>query len=163
MEPFLGEIRLFTMGFTPRGWMACEGQLLPLQQNQALFAVLGTIYGGNGTSNFQLPDLRGRVPVDAGTTYVQGKPAGEETHTLLTAEMPAHNHVPNAAAAAVSVTSPLNATWGTVSNTYQTGANATLAPAAIGGAGGGQPHPNMQPYLALNFCIAISGIFPPHQ
>lgn len=163
MDPFLGEIRLFTMGFAPRGWMACEGQPMPVQQNQALFAVLGTLYGGDGITTFNLPDLRGRVPLHAGATYVQGKPGGEVSHTLLSSEMPMHNHVASAATSPVSATSPANATWGALAGAYAPSPSATLNAAAIGVAGGNQPHANMQPYLALNLCIATSGIFPSHQ
>lgn len=160
MEPFLGEIRLFSMGFAPKGWMACEGQLLSLTQNVALFSILGTTYGGDGKTNFNLPDLRGRVPIESGTTYVQGKADGEATHVLLTAEMPAHFHVAAAASGPVNTTSPAAATWGNFNNGYSATANAPLNPAAIASTGQGLPHPNMQPYLAMNFCIATVGIYP---
>jgi microcystin-dependent protein len=160
MDPFLGEIRLFSIGFTPRGWLACEGQLLPVQQNAALYSLLGVQYGGNGSTTFALPDLRGRVPVGSGSTYVAGQAAGEENHTLLVTEMPGHNHEVKASSAAVDVTSPKNATWGSFAEGYAASANTVLSPAAIGLAGSSAPHNNMQPYLALNFCIATSGIYP---
>ena len=126
-----------------------------------LFSLLGTLYGGNGSSTFALPNLRGRVPIYCGTDYIQGKEGGEETHTLLMAEMPYHTHMVNASTSAVDQSSPKNATWGNFPAGYAASADATLNPAAIGNAGGGQPHDNMQPYLALNFCIAIQGIYPP--
>lgn len=163
MDPFLGEIRLFSLAYAPKGWAACEGQLLSVQSNAALFSLLGTLYGGNGSSTFALPDLRGKVPIYCGTSYIQGKAGGAETHTLLTGEMPQHTHTAHASASAVDVTSPKNATWGNFPAGYAASADTTLNAAAIGSAGGSQPHNNMQPYLALTFCIAVQGIYPPRQ
>lgn len=160
MEPFLGEIRLFSIGFTPKGWAACEGQLLPLKNNVALFSLLGTQYGGDGTTTFALPDLRGRVPVHCGSTYKQGVAAGEATHTLTISEMPAHNHVILASTAPVNSTLVSGNTWGSFAAGYDVTPNIAMDPHAIAASGGNQPHNNMQPFLALNFCIAVQGLFP---
>lgn len=163
-DPYLGEIRLFPYpGIVPKGWAVCEGQLLAISQNQALFSLLGTAYGGNGVTNFQLPDLRGRVPVHAGATYPLGSTGGESAHTLLSNEIPTHNHMVNAsnASAAVADIAPTS-TWATpAANCYgQVNSLVAMSAAAIGGAGAGQPHPNMQPYLSVAFCIATAGIYP---
>lgn len=163
MDPFLGEIRLFSLAYAPKGWAACEGQLLSVQRNTALFSLLGTLYGGDGISTFALPDLRGKVPIYCGTSYIQGKAGGAETHTLLTSEMPYHTHIVNASTKLVDDTSPENASWGNFPAGYAASADTTLNAAAISSAGGSQPHNNMQPYLALTFCIAVQGIYPPRQ
>ena len=161
MDPFLGEIRLFSMSYAPKGWAACQGQMLSVQSNAALFSLLGTLYGGDGTSTFALPDLRGKAPVYGGTTYIQGKAAGEENHTLALSEMPEHTHIVSASTNAVDATSPKNATWANTAGGYAAAADAVLNPAAISIVGGNEPHNKMQPYLALNFCIATQGIYPP--
>jgi microcystin-dependent protein len=161
--PYLGEIRIFSFAFAPRGWALANGQTMAINQNQALFALLGTTYGGNGQTNFSLPNLAGRVAMGAGNTYTQGEAAGEAAHTLSFAEMPLHNHVPNASNAPGAQPGPAGNYWASDSNhglTFGTSANATLAAAAIANAGSSQPHSNMMPYLALNFCIALQGIFP---
>jgi microcystin-dependent protein len=160
--PYLGEIRLVTFNFAPRGWALCNGQLLPINQNQALFALLGTFYGGNGTTNFALPNLQGRVPVHMAEDFELGQSGGEQTHTLVVDEMPAHTHTPVAASNAADRRSPVNHTWaGTHGNdAYATAANASMNSAVIEVAGGGEAHQNMQPYLTLSFVIALTGIFP---
>lgn len=161
-EPFLGEIQAFPYGFVPRGWAACNGQLLAINQNQALFAILGTTYGGNGQTTFALPDLRGRVPVHVGNGVTLGQSAGEASHTLSANEMPAHTHQVMANGAAVpDQPSPANNVWTVQSaNAYGPAINGALNPTALATAGGSQAHENMQPYLALQFCIATMGIFP---
>lgn len=160
-EPFLGEIQIFPFGFAPRGWASCNGQLLPINQNQALFSLLGTTYGGDGKTTFALPDLRGRVPVHFGNGIALGESAGEEAHTLTVAETPTHTHAVMAGGEATSIP-PQGKVWGTVAgqNLYATNATAAMAGAAISMAGGSQPHNNMQPYAVLNFCIALQGVFP---
>jgi microcystin-dependent protein len=165
-EPFLAEIRLMSFSFAPRGWAQCNGQLLPINQNQAVFSLLGTTYGGNGTTTFGLPDLRGRVPLHFGNSFTLGQRGGEEVHTLTTAEMPTHNHTmqgtfPDTASAQ---TSGNGAFWGQTadnSTLYNTNAaNAAMNAGAISNTGGSQAHENRQPFLTINFCIALQGIFP---
>jgi len=164
--PYLGEIRAMAFGFTPHGWLACDGQLLAINSNQALFALLGTQYGGNGIQNFALPNLQGRVAVGPGGALgmVQGESLGEENHTLLAAELPAHSHLVRASTSQANSPSPagaLPAIAATSDACYAAGSgNTTLAAASVGAAGGAQPHANLQPFLTLNFCIAASGIFP---
>jgi microcystin-dependent protein len=173
-DQFLGQISIFGFNFPPSGFAQCNGQILSIQQNQALFALLGTTYGGNGTSNFQLPNLQGQVPVHFGqgaglSPYVLGQSGGQETHTLTVNEMPPHQHTPNYAANADQA-SPVGNLWAPDPNgniTFANAPNELLAsdpanPAnnAIGLAGGGQPHENRAPFLVLNFCIALLGIFP---
>ncbi len=166
MNPFIGEIRIFGFNFPPAGWAQCNGQLLAIAANDALFALLGTTYGGDGVSTFALPDLRSRVPIHQGqgpglSPYVIGQMAGVEAVTLTTSQIPQHNHVLNAFAStgtgglAPSGGVPAN-TQGSVNGT----ANTTFAAPAIGPSGGSQPHENLQPYLTLNFCISLFGIFP---
>jgi microcystin-dependent protein len=175
-EPFLGQIAVFPYAFAPQGWMDCAGQLLAVQQFAALFSLLGTQYGGNGTSNFVLPDLRGRVPVGQGqgpglSNYFMGDQDGAAAVTITTAMMPSHIHSLNADTA----TSSTNASSGNLLSRAQVGTpqeptkaliysaitpDTPLAPQAIGLVGGNQPHNNMQPYLGLRYCIAIRGIFP---
>jgi microcystin-dependent protein len=159
-SPFLGELRIFSFGFPPKGWAFCNGTLMSIQQNQALFALLGTVYGGNGTTTFGLPDLRGRAPVHIGTGFQQGQQGGEEAHLLTTGEIPAHTHQATASSNAGSQSDPGNAFWTNAGQTsFGTATNAAMAGNALGFVGG-QPHNNMQPYLVLNFCIALVGIFP---
>jgi microcystin-dependent protein len=158
-EPFLGEVRLMSFSFAPKGWALCNGQLLPINQNQALFALLGTTYGGDGRVNFGLPDLRGRVPVHIGSGIVQGQRAGEEAHTLTKQELPMHNHVMNASSSNGDQNVPnILASANNVYNTFAAPAT-TLSPASVTSTGA-QPHQNMQPYLVISFCIALQGIFP---
>lgn len=161
-EPFIAEIRAFPFNFAPRGWAMCDGQLLAINQNQALYSLLGTTYGGDGRTNFALPDLRGRVPIHIGEGHVLGERAGEQSHTLAAAEMPQHTH-PLQAASATGDTplAPGNLLADSPSQLYAA-ANALtpLHPTSVTSSGGGQAHPNMQPYLSLNFCIALQGIFP---
>ena len=158
-EPFLGELKLMSFNFPPRGWAACNGQLLPINQNQALFSLLGTMYGGNGQTNFALPDLRGRVALHVANGFNQGQRAGEEVHTLSVQEMPAHNHPVNASSTAGNAADPTM--LAPFSDGYGDTASLTsLQPATVGNVGGSQPHENRQPYLVLNWCIALQGIFP---
>jgi microcystin-dependent protein len=160
-EPFIGEIQVFAFQYAPKGWALCNGQLLPINQNQALFSLLGTTYGGDGRTTFALPDLRGRVPLGVGAGYTQGERAGEESHTLIAPEMPAHTHTPLASLAAASSPSPADATWTNMGTAgYAGNPNTQMAGNAIVAAGGSQPHENRSPYLTVNFCIALQGIFP---
>ncbi|MBK6576074.1 MAG: phage tail protein [Sandaracinaceae bacterium] len=165
--PFIAQISLFAGTFAPRGWMFCNGQTLPIQQYTALFALIGTTYGGNGQTTFALPDLRGRVPLGTQqgpglSNYSLGQMSGTETVTLLSTQIPAHNHALQASTAAPSTPTPANASLPTGSSRIYAagGASQTLNPTSIGNAGGSQPHENMQPYLALNYIIAIEGVFP---
>ncbi len=161
-EPFLSEVRIFSFNFPPKGWALCNGQLLPINQNQALFSLLGTTYGGDGQTNFALPDLRGRAPLHLGSSFVLGQRGGEEAHTISINEMPAHTHPPNASANGPTVAPPTTNFW--ASNTgftpYGSTGDVAMDPACISNTGGSQPHENRSPYLALNFCIALQGIFP---
>jgi microcystin-dependent protein len=161
-EPFLGEIRIFSFSYNPQGWAQCNGQLLPINQNQALFSLLGTTFGGNGQTNFALPEMRGRVPMEVGNGLVLGQRGGEETHTLITGEMAAHTHQIKASGNGPTVTPPTSNFWAsnTTFSPYGSTADTTMAPAAVGNAGGSQPHENRSPYLTLNMCIALQGIFP---
>ena len=161
-EPFLSEIRIFSFGFAPQGWAQCNGQLLPINQNQALFSLLGTTYGGNGQTNFGLPDLRGRVPMHVGGGLTLGQKGGEETHTLIAGEMTAHTHQAKASANGPTVSPPTTNFWATNTgfSPYGTSADTPMSPQAVGNAGGSQPHENRSPYLTLNCCIALQGIFP---
>ncbi len=160
-EPFLGEIRMTSFGFAARGWALCNGQILAINQNQALFSLLGTTYGGNGTTNFALPDLRGRVPFHLGGGHALGERAGEQSHTLTTTELPAHTHLATASVNAASAASPLGAYWATTSaGVYGTTAQVALGSSSIVAAGGGAAHENMSPYLTISFMIALQGIFP---
>lgn len=161
-EPFLSEIRIMSFGFAPRGWALCNGQLLPINQNQALFSLLGTTYGGNGQTNFALPNLQGRVPIHMGGSHTLGEQGGEQAHTLSIAELPTHTHSVSATNNPASTNVPANNTvLATVNNTYTPSANLTsLAPAEVTTVGSSQAHENMQPYLTLNFSIALQGIFP---
>lgn len=161
-EPFLGEIRLFALNYAPKGWALCNGQMLPINQNQALFSLLGTTYGGNGQTTFALPDLQGRAPVHFGGSMNLGESAGEAAHILTTQEMPAHTHLVSAASAAANAVSPEGRVWAAKENSYAPvdAPEYTMSPAALSSAGGSQPHSNMQPYQVLNFCIAMQGIYP---
>lgn len=158
--PFLAEIRIVTFNFAPRGWATCDGQLLAINQNQALFSLMGTTYGGNGQTTFALPDFRGRAPVYTGLGFTLGERAGQEAHTLTISEMPAHNHLVSGSSAAPDAGSMANNTWAAISGAYGASPNAVMTPASVSNTGGSQPHSNMQPYLVLNFVIALQGIFP---
>lgn len=170
-DPFVAEIRLFPFNFAPKGWAWCDGQLLPLSQNTALFSLLGTTYGGNGKSNFALPDLQGRAPMHPGqgpglSLHDLGESGGTETVTLLESEIPAHAHTVRAVddsgtddepQPGASLARPPGA------RSYATGTSnlVAMSPHSLAPAGGGQPHNNMQPYLTVYFCIALQGVFPP--
>lgn len=161
MEPYVGEIRLFAFNNIPRGWIACEGQLMAIQQNAALFSLLGTVYGGDGVRTFGLPDLRGRVPLHVSPTIPLGSKGGEEAHVLTTNEMPQHTH--RAGGSSATATSP-NITgnvWGQENNSYGPAESlAAMSSAAISKTGSSQAHSNMQPYVAMSCCIAYQGIYP---
>jgi microcystin-dependent protein len=163
-EPFIAEIRIIGFTFPPKGWAFCDGASLPIAQNQALFSLLGTTYGGNGTTTFNLPDLRGSVAVHAGNNVALGQKAGEAAHTLITSELAAHNHaLMGAVAPQDNNRSPEGNLLGSSStaNQYSAGPpSGDLNAATIGQTGGSQPHNNMQPYLVVPFCIALQGIFP---
>ena len=160
-EPFLGEVKIISWNFPPKGWAFCNGTLLPINQNQALFSILGTTYGGDGRVNFGLPNLQGRTPVHVGSGIALGEFGGETTHTLNISEIPAHTHVPVGSAATGTLPSASGNLWGgSGANPYSPTTNATMNPASVLATGGNQPHENMSPYLVLNFIIALQGIFP---
>lgn len=166
--PFLGEIRIISWNFPPKGWAFCNGQLLPINQNQALFSLLGTTYGGDGRVNFALPDFRSRAPIHSGQGWILGQAAGQEFHTVVQSEMPAHNHGVNASmlqadSAFVQVTSPASQNvFGTVAGGLYGGLSnpVAMSPQTVSSLGGSQPHENRQPFLVLNFIIALQGVFP---
>src|SRR5579863_5095748 len=166
VTPYLAEIRMVSFNFAPKGWALCNGQLLPINQNQALFSLLGTTYGGDGRSTFALPDFRGRTAMSygaqpSGPSYPIGTLIGEEQHTLVTQELPGHSHIPMASTGSPAAPGPSNNFWASNSPQYAASPiNTVLAPNAIGNAGGGQAHENRAPYLVINFIIALSGIFP---
>jgi microcystin-dependent protein len=162
-EPYLSEVRIFSFVFAPKGWAACNGQFLPINQNQPLFALLGTTYGGNGQTTFALPDLRGRVPIHEDGNHTLGEKAGESAHTLTIPELAAHSHLVNVTTGTADQQYPLTTTYwaaGSSSAGFHQNSNATMDPATVVPIGGSQPHANTQPFLVLNFCIALSGIFP---
>lgn len=162
-EPFLSEIRIMSFVFAPKGWALCNGQLLPINQNQALFSLLGTTFGGDGRVNFALPDLRARTPIHVGSGHTLGERGGEQAHTLSIAEIPTHTHVLSATSTDAAVAIPTGNLLGRMAP-----ANPYIAPTALGAmnagsvanVGGSQAHLNMQPFLILSFCIALQGIFP---
>ncbi|MDR6245868.1 phage tail protein [Paenibacillus hunanensis] len=162
-EPFVGEIRIFAFGVIPRGWIACNGQILQIRENQALFSLITNMYGGDGRTTFAVPDLRGRVPVQPGGGINMGQSAGEAVHVLTTNEMPAHNHTLSASSAAGTAkiaTNNVMATTGAI-NSYSTAPpNAVMATTAISNTGASAAHNNMQPYLTVSYCIATTGIYP---
>lgn len=170
--PLMGEIKIISFNFAPQGWALCNGQLLPINQNQALFSILGTTYGGNGQTNFALPDFRGRIPLHVGSRNL-GERAGAAAHTLSISELAAHTHVPNASNTAGNLVFPAAGSpvvqhniWAISSqNPYESPQSPGFAAAAmlagcISNVGGSQPHENRQPYLVLNFIIALQGVFP---
>ena len=161
-EPFLSEIRIMSFGFPPKGWALCNGQLLPINQNQALFSLLGTTYGGDGRVNFGLPDLRGRTPIHMGSGHTLGEKAGEQAHTLSISEIPTHVHTAQGTSTSTgTVATAAGNVLAGANNLYGPPTNLTsLAPNTLANVGGSQPHLNMQPFLTLNFCIALQGIFP---
>jgi microcystin-dependent protein len=159
-EPFLGEIKIISWNFPPKGWTFCNGQLLPINQNQALFSILGTTYGGDGMRTFGLPNLQGRSPIHVGDGIVLGELGGETAHTLNISELPAHNHVPVGAGAAPTLPGAGGSLWAPATSLYNSTPNTAMNPACITATGGSQPHENMSPYLVLNFIIALQGIFP---
>jgi microcystin-dependent protein len=162
-EPFLSEIRLVSFVFAPKGWALCNGQLLPINQNQALFSLLGTTYGGDGRVNFALPDLRGRVPIHVGDGHTLGERAGEQAHTLTVSELPIHSHAAMASATSGTQNIPANnmVLSQRAAEIYRPPSNLTpMIPGTMSNIGGSQAHLNMQPFLTLNFCIALQGIFP---
>jgi microcystin-dependent protein len=164
-EPFLSEIRIFSFVFAPKGWALCNGQLLPINQNQALFSLLGTTFGGDGRVNFALPDLRGRTPIHVGSGHTLGERGGEQAHTLSIAELPTHTHVAQGVNATAATTDPTGAFLASpvaaVGPIYGPPNNlVAMNPAAITNVGGSQAHLNMQPFLTLSCCIALQGIFP---
>jgi len=165
-EPFLSEIRIFSFNFAPKGWAFCNGQLLPINQNQALFALLGTTYGGDGRVNFALPNLQTRVPMHTGNGHTLGERAGEAAHTLTQSEMPTHAHVANATTNEANAVFPTTNTLlakprQSIGSRYSSpGGFVAMHPASISNVGGSQAHMNEAPYLVLNFCIALQGIFP---
>lgn len=176
IQPFLAEIDMFSFAFAPKGWAQCNGQFLPINQNQALFSLLGTTYGGNGQTTFALPDLRGRVAMYSGNGHTLGEAGGQEFHTITTSEMPAHNHFiqgnnTNAPATNAGSTPANTKTVAQALAALQGGGTATVQiygtgnpdrsmPSALTNTGGSQPHENRQPYAVINFCIALIGIFP---
>jgi microcystin-dependent protein len=157
--PLMGELKLVSFNFAPQGWAMCNGQLLPINQNQALFSLLGTMYGGNGQTNFALPDLRGRVPLHVGQGFLQGQSFGQEFHTVTASEMPAHNHFVNASTSSgnqadIGIMAGLSEAYAGFSNVT------TLNPATVTNLGGSQAHENRQPALVMNWIIALQGVFP---
>lgn len=160
-EPFLSEIRVMSFVFAPKGWALCNGQLLPINQNQALFALLGTTFGGDGRVNFALPDLRGRTPIHVGSGHTLGERGGEQAHTLSIAELPTHTHVLMGSSSTGDAVAAASDVLATASNVYRAPDNlVVLNPGSVTNVGGSQAHLNMQPFLTLSFCIALQGIFP---
>ena len=160
-EPFLSEIKVVSFNFPPKGWALCNGQFLPINQNQALFALLGTTYGGNGQTTFALPNLRGRVPISFGGSHDLGEAAGSTSVTINQSQMPAHTHLVGATSTNATTPVPTNNFFASSNNAYAAPANLTpLEAGSITNVGGSQPHNNMMPYLVLNFIIALQGIFP---
>jgi microcystin-dependent protein len=160
-QPFISEIRIMSFAFAPKNWALCNGQTLQISQNQALFSLLGTTYGGNGQTTFQLPNLQARVPIHLGAGFFEGQAGGEESHTLTVQEMPPHTHQLNGSATNADVVTPVGNVLAQSSQLYGPPAQlTTLHDSTYPTAGSSQPHQNMQPYLALSFCICLAGIFP---
>ena len=162
-QPYVGEFRMFAGNFAPAGWMFCNGQLLPISENETLFQLIGTTYGGDGQSTFALPDLRGRLPLHQGNGFILAETGGAEAITLTVNQIPAHTHALLASEAVGSAASPQGSLLGASgsSNVYRPGPTTTLmSPLAVGPVGGSQPHTNLQPYLCIDFIISLFGIFP---
>jgi microcystin-dependent protein len=160
-EPFLSEIKIVSFNFAPKGWALCNGQLLPINQNQALFSLLGTTYGGDGRVTFALPNLQSRIPIHFGSNHTLGEMGGEENHTLIASEMPSHTHTFSASNATPNQGTPAGNMWASNTSAYSSASSdSSMNPASISNAGGSQPHTNLQPFLVLNFIIALQGIFP---
>jgi microcystin-dependent protein len=161
-QPYLGEIKIIAFNFAPKGWALCDGQFLPIAQNQALFSLLGTTYGGNGQTTYALPDLRARTPIHFGDGFTLGERGGETAHTLNLSELPTHTHFANGNNAGATDTDPKGHFWSNGGdNIYTPGPpNNLMKPGTIANVGGSQPHENMSPFLVLNFIICLSGIFP---
>lgn len=164
-QPYVGEIRMFAGNFAPAGWMFCEGQLLPISENETLFQLIGTTYGGDGQSTFALPDLRGRIPLHQGNGFILAETGGAEEITLTVSQIPAHSHpflASNDTASGVNPAGNLVGTTNVAKKIYASAGSPTspMAPAAVNGTGGSQPHTNFQPYLCVDFIISLFGIFP---
>jgi microcystin-dependent protein len=162
-QPFLGEIKIVSFNFAPQGWALCNGQLLPINQHQALFSLFGTMYGGDGQTTFALPDFRGRVPLHFGSGFSEGQRGGEAAHTITTSEMPQHIHFAQGTSNAAAVPNPSGNVWASGGQQvyFDPPANlVTLAPGAVTAVGGNQAHENLSPYLVLTFIVALQGIFP---
>lgn len=160
--PFLGELRMLSFNYAPKGWAQCNGQPLPINQNQALFSLFGTMYGGNGQTTFALPDLRGRTPIHIGSGFTQGQNGGQSAVTITLSTMPAHNHLLNATSAAAASNNPAGAFFAQANVYLNTLSSLTTwHPATITSVGGSQPHENRQPYLVINWSVALQGAFPP--
>jgi microcystin-dependent protein len=161
-QPFLGQVTILSFGFPPRGWALCNGQLLPINQNQALFSLIGTTYGGDGDTTFGLPNLQGCSPLHVGTGFALGALGGEQTHTLRVNEIPSHTHLVNVSSAGANASSTAGAieAAAVTTNFAAPGTAAALDPNAFANSGGNQPHDNMSPYLVVSFVIAVQGIFP---
>lgn len=166
-QPYIGEIRMFGGNFAPQGWMFCSGQLVPISEYEALFTLVGTTYGGDGQTNFALPDLRSRVPVHFGNGFILGQAGGSETVTLLGSQIPSHSHVPQANSGNGTTTDPTNNFWAAQPALMQyspaASENVSLPATAIGSSGGNQPHDNMIPFLGIDYIIATEGIYPSQQ
>jgi microcystin-dependent protein len=161
-QPYVGEIRMFGGNFAPAGWQFCEGQLLPISENETLFQLIGTTYGGDGQSTFALPDLRGRIPIHQGNGFILAETGGAEEVTLTVPQMPSHTHPLLATTLAANSSSPTNGYWGTATFDYMTEFEvlSSMSPQAVSGVGGSQPHNNFMPYLCVSFIISLFGIFP---
>jgi microcystin-dependent protein len=161
-SPFIGEIRMFGGNFAPQGWAFCDGSLLDISQNDALFQLIGTTYGGDGQTTFALPNLQSRIPLHAGSGFTLGQTGGVEAVTLTTSQIPAHVHVPQANSSAGTQSSPANGMWAesTLNQFSSAAPSVSMAPAALGLSGGSQPHDNMMPFLTVNFILSLFGVFP---
>src|SRR5882672_5306637 len=162
-QPYVGEIRMFGGNFAPAGWAMCNGQLMPISENETLFNLIGTTYGGDGQETFALPNLQSRVPIHVGPGFALGQSGGTESVTLTTNQIPAHSHVPQAFATSGNQNSPANGVWALSSSGSlygDTAPSVTMAAAALGSSGGSQPHDNMIPFLAVNFILSLFGVFP---
>ena len=162
-EPFLSEIRIMSFGFPPKGWALCNGQLLPINQNQALFSLVGTTFGGDGRVNFALPNYQGRTPIHVGQGYALGQQGGEQAHSLTIPEMPAHDHTVTVSTANATADTPNSSGFLGVASIdlfRPLSSPTSMEPGIVGSVGGSQAHQNMQPFLTLSFCIALQGIFP---